>query len=84
MNGFCNLVQNDSSSNDLPFRISDGFVFWLFRLFESDNARFGCDNCRFTSVLLFLPGLKDAVSSQVPFFAQMLSCIQELNLGVFK
>ena len=63
MNGFCNFVQNDSSSDDLLFRISAKFIFWLFRLLESDNVRFWCDSCRFTSELLLLPGLKDAVSS---------------------
>ena len=63
MNGFCNFVQNDSSSNDLLFRISVGFIFWLFRLLKSDNFRFGWAGCRFSSVILFLRGLKGADSS---------------------
>ena len=64
MNGFCNFVKNDSSSNDLLFRISAGFIFWLFRLLESYNVRFGCDSCRFTSVLPFITGLKGADSKE--------------------
>ena len=78
MNGFCNFVQNDRSSNDLLFRISVGFIFWLFRLLESDNVRFGCDSCRFTLVLLFLPGLKGADSTE-----SHLSCLDmKLHLRV--
>ena len=64
INGFCNFVQNDRSSNDLLFRISAGFIFWLFRLLESDNVRFGCACCRFLSVPLFITGLKGAVSKE--------------------
>ena len=63
MNGFCNFVQNDRSSNDLLFRISVGFIFWLFRLLKSDKVRFGCVICRFSSVSLFITWLKGAESS---------------------
>ena len=57
-------MQNDSSINDLLFRISVGFIFWLFRLLKSDKVRFGCVICRFSSVSLFLPGLKGADSTE--------------------
>ena len=63
MNGFCNFVQNDSIRNDLLFRISVE-ILSFFSLHKSHNVRFGRGSCRFSSVPLFLTGLKGADSTE--------------------